>query len=78
MDSILPRAHSWRSGNTLVILNAPGSAYASGSSAPNRFDPDTTGHAHSMPPIFIALYVPWTYCLCALTESESDKCHAMS
>src|SRR5215210_2268855 len=60
------------SGNTHVILNAPGSACATGSSAPTLFDPGTTSHAHSMPPIFIPLYVPWTYCLCALTTEVAD------
>ncbi len=71
MDNILPRAHPQRSGNTLMILGAPGPAFstgfAMGSPAPTFFDPGTTSHARSVPPIFIPLYGLWPWCLFALT-----------
>ena len=66
-ETILPRAHLRGRGNTLLILNAPGPADATGGGTPLCFGPGTTNHAQSVPPLFIPLSGPRPYCLCALT-----------
>jgi hypothetical protein len=72
VDNLLPRAHPQRRGNTLMTLGAPGPAFSTGcalgSPAPTCFDPGTTSHARSVPPIFIPLYGLWPCCFFAPTQ----------